>query len=110
VAETVIEQSAAANVGLLDETPAPELTVIGTSFSRRANFVPSLSLALDAPVENMAEDGGGVTNAAIAYFAKPEFLKTPPRAIVWEIPERMIEEPVAASDEHWAQTLRQTGK
>ncbi|HWB47590.1 MAG TPA: hypothetical protein VG651_00655 [Stellaceae bacterium] len=104
-APTVIEQSAAANVGLLDETPAPELAVVGTSFSRRANFVPFLSLALGAPVDNRAEDGGGVTNAAITYFAKPEFHKTPPRAIVWEIPERMIEEPVAASDEAWAATL-----
>jgi alginate O-acetyltransferase complex protein AlgJ len=102
---TVIDQSAAANVGLLDETPAPELAVIGTSFSRRANFVPFLALALGAPVENRAEDGGGVTNAAIAYFAKPEFQKTPPRAVVWEIPERMIEEPVPASDEQWAQSL-----
>jgi alginate O-acetyltransferase complex protein AlgJ len=104
-AVTVVEQSAAANVGLLDETPAPELAVVGTSFSRRANFVPFLSLALTAPVENRAEDGGGVANAAIAYFATPEFQKSPPRAIVWEIPERMIEEPVSASDEHWAQSL-----
>jgi alginate O-acetyltransferase complex protein AlgJ len=111
-APTVIEQSAAANVGLLDETPAPELAVVGTSFSRRADFVPFLSLALNAPVENRAEDGGGFTNAAIAYFAKPEFLKSPPRAIVWEIPERMIEEPVLASDEQWAQLLtsQQPGK
>jgi alginate O-acetyltransferase complex protein AlgJ len=104
-AGTVIEQSAAANVGLLDDTPAPELAVVGTSFSRRANFVPFLSLALTAPVENRAEDGGGVANAAIAYFAKPEFQKTPPRAVVWEIPERMIEEPVSASDAQWAATL-----
>ncbi|HUA56217.1 MAG TPA: hypothetical protein VMB81_28800 [Candidatus Sulfotelmatobacter sp.] len=104
-APTAIEQSAAANVGLLDETPAPELAVVGTSFSRRANFVSFLSLALSAPVDNRAEDGGGVANAAIAYFAKPEFQKTPPRAIVWEIPERMIEEPVAAADAEWAATL-----
>ena len=104
-APTVIGQSAAANIGLLDEIPAPELAVIGTSFSRRANFVPFLSLALGSPVDNRAEDGGGVTNAAIAYFAKPEFQKTPPRAIVWEIPERMIEEPVVAADTQWEATL-----
>ena len=102
---TEIEQSAAQGVGLLDETPAPQLVVIGTSFSRRADFVPFLSLALSAPVDNRAEDGGGVTAAAIAYFAKPEFAKTPPRAIVWEIPERMIEEDVPASDGAWAKTL-----
>jgi alginate O-acetyltransferase complex protein AlgJ len=104
-APSIIEQSAAANVGLLDETPAPQLTVVGTSFSRRANFVPFLSLALGAPADNAAEDGGGVANAAIAYFAKPEFLNTPPRTIVWEIPERMIEEPVAPSDAQWAASL-----
>ncbi len=104
-APTVIEQSAAANVGLLDETPAPELVLVGTSFSSHANFAPFLSLALTAPVENEAEDGGGVTGAAKDYFAKPEFLKTPPRAVVWEIPERMIEEPVPTSDMGWAQAL-----
>ncbi len=104
-AATVVKQSAAANVGLLDETPPPELIVIGTSFSRRANFVPFLSLALTAPVDNRAEDGGGITNAAINYFAKPDFLKSPPRAIVWEIPERMIEEDVLDSDEAWSKSL-----
>jgi alginate O-acetyltransferase complex protein AlgJ len=104
-APTVIEQSAAATVGILDETPAPQLAVIGTSFSRRANFVPFLSLALAAPVENRSFDDGGITKAAIAYFANPEFLKSPPRAVVWEIPERMIEEDVPASDEQWAKSL-----
>jgi alginate O-acetyltransferase complex protein AlgJ len=104
-APTVIEQSAAANVGLLDETPAPELAVVGTSFSRRADFVPFLSLALTAPVDNRAEDGGGVASAAIAYLATPEFAKSPPRAIVWEVPERMIEEPASETDERWAETL-----
>lgn len=104
-APTVITESAAANVGLLDETPAPQLAVVGTSFSRRANFVPFMSLALGAPVENEAEDGGGVANAAMTYFAKPEFQKTPPKAVVWEIPERMIEESVSAQDMKWAATL-----
>ena len=104
-AATDIQQSAAASVGILDETPPPELAVIGTSFSRRANFVPFLSLALTAPVDNRALDGGGITNAAIDYFAKADFLKSPPRAIVWEIPERMVEEDVADSDETWANSL-----
>jgi alginate O-acetyltransferase complex protein AlgJ len=104
-AATVIQQSAAASVGILDKTPPPELAVIGTSFSRRANFVPFLALALTAPVDNRAQDGGGVTNAAIDYFAKPDFLKSPPHVIVWEIPERMVEEDVADTDEAWAKSL-----
>jgi alginate O-acetyltransferase complex protein AlgJ len=104
-AATVIKQSAAASVGILDETPPPELAVIGTSFSRRANFVPFLSLALGAAIDNRAKDSGGLTNAAIDYFAKPDFFKSPPRVIVWEIPERMVEESVADSDETWANSL-----
>jgi alginate O-acetyltransferase complex protein AlgJ len=104
-AATVIQQSAAANVGILDEMPPAELAVIGTSFARRANFVPFLSLALTAPVDNRAEDGGGFTNAAIDYFAKSDFLKSPPRAIIWEIPERMVEEDIVDTDETWAKSL-----
>jgi len=104
-AATVIKQSAAASVGILDETPPPELVVIGTSFARRANFVPFLSVTLTAPVDNRALDSGGVTGAAIDYFAKPDFLKSPPRAIVWEIPERTVEEGVTDADDAWAKSL-----
>jgi len=107
-APTLIEQSAAANVGILDETPAPELAVIGTSFSQTSNFVPFIAMSLGAPVENLAKIGGGITNAAMSYFAKPEFTQSPPRVIVWEIPERMIEEPVEPADETWAGSLGPT--
>lgn len=104
-APTRIEQSAKAGTGLLDEVPAPQLVEIGTSFSRRANFTDYLGMALGAPVDNRAKDGGGLTSAAIAYFGDPAFTKTPPRVIVWEVPERMLQEPVAASDEAWAAGL-----
>ncbi len=105
VATTRIEQSAAAGTGILDEVAAPQLVEIGTSFSRRAEFTGFLGMALGAPVANMAKDGGGLTAAAIAYFGNPAFTKTPPRVIVWEIPERVLEQPVAASDEAWAARL-----
>jgi alginate O-acetyltransferase complex protein AlgJ len=62
-------------------------------------------MALGAPVANMAKDGGGLTSAAMAYFADPAFTKSPPRVIVWEVPERILEEPVAPSDEAWAAGL-----
>jgi alginate O-acetyltransferase complex protein AlgJ len=105
VASTRIEASAKAGTGILDEVPAPQLAEIGTSFSRRANFTDYLGMALGAPVDNRAKDGGGLTSAAIAYFGDPAFTKTPPRVIVWEVPERMLQEPVAASDEAWAAGL-----
>jgi alginate O-acetyltransferase complex protein AlgJ len=104
-AQTRIEESAKAGTGILDEVPAPQLAEIGTSFSRRANFTDYLGMVFGAPVDNRAKDGGGLTSAAIAYFGDPAFTKTPPRVIVWEVPERMLQEPVAASDEAWAAGL-----
>ena len=104
-ASTRIEESAKAGTGILDEVPTPELAEIGTSFSRRANFTDYLGMALGAPVDNRAKDGGGLTSAAMAFFGDPAFTKTPPHVIVWEVPERMLQEPVAASDEAWAAGL-----
>jgi alginate O-acetyltransferase complex protein AlgJ len=91
--------------GLLDEVAAPQVAVIGTSFSRRANFTNFLALALTAPVIDKAEDGGSQTRAAIAYFADPAFTAAPPHVIVWEIPERILQTPVAASETAWAAGL-----
>jgi len=53
----------------------------------------------------MAQDRAGVFTAAIDYFRNPAFTETPPRVIVWEIPERLLDEPLAASDERWAEAL-----
>jgi alginate O-acetyltransferase complex protein AlgJ len=105
VSSTEIEQSAAAGTGLLDETPPPELTLVGTSFSNSSNFAPFLALAIGSPVENKAISGVGITKAAMSYFSSSEFAKSPPRVVVWEIPERMLEQPVSAADERWAQNL-----
>jgi len=100
-----IKQIATQAVGILDDIAAPEVTVIGTSFSRRGNFIGSMSLVLAAPVANMAQDGGWVFTAATDYFRNPAFAETPPRVIVWEIPERLLDEPLAAADEQWAEAL-----
>jgi len=105
VADSEIAQSAKAGTGLFDELPAPQVAVIGTSFSRRANFTNFLAMALTAPVIDKAEDGGSQTKAAIAYFADPAFTAAPPRVIVWEIPERIVQTPVAASEMAWAAGL-----
>jgi len=104
-AATAIEQGAKGDVGILDDVAAPETVLLGTSYSRQANFAGFLGMALGAPIENMALDGGGLANAAMAYFDKPGFSDTPLRLVVWEIPERFLEEPVAASDAAWAESL-----
>ncbi len=92
-------------IGILDEVAAPEVAVIGTSFARRGGFIGSLSRVLAAPVANMAQDGGGVFSAAIDYFRNSAFTKTPPRTVVWEIPERLLDEPLADAEKRWAESL-----
>ena len=104
-AATVIEQGATAEVGILDDVAAPETVLLGTSYSRRANFAGFLGMALGAPVENLAQDGGGMASAAMAYFDKTAFAETPPRLVIWEIPERFLDEPLAAADAAWAEGL-----
>lgn len=100
-----IKQTSGQAVGILDDVTAPEVAVIGTSFARRGGFIGFLSLVLAAPVANLAQDGGGVFTAAIDYFRNPAFTGTPPRVIVWEIPERLLDEPLAAADQQWAGTI-----
>ncbi|ROL69400.1 cell division protein FtsQ [Pseudomonas chlororaphis] len=78
---------------LFGDSNLPNTAVIGTSFSRNSNFLGFLELALGAPMGNFAKDGGEFSGAAKAYFDSPAFKQTPPKLIVWEIPERDLQTP-----------------
>ncbi len=78
---------------LFGDDNLPNTALIGTSFSRNSNFVGFLEAALGAPVGNFAKDGGEFSGAAKAYFDSPAFKQTPPKLIVWEIPERDLQTP-----------------
>jgi alginate O-acetyltransferase complex protein AlgJ len=99
VVEQVIEQGNAASADadnlddLFGDSNLPNVALIGTSFSRNSNFVGFLQRALGAPVGNFAKDGGEFSGAAVAYFDNPAFKQTPPRLLIWEIPERDLQTP-----------------
>ncbi len=78
---------------LFGDSQLPNIAVIGTSFSRNSNFIPFLERAVGASVGNFAKDGGEFSGAAKDYFASPAFKQTPPRLLVWEIPERDLQSP-----------------
>jgi len=78
---------------LFGEDNLPNVTLIGTSFSRNSNFVGFLQMALGAPVGNFAKDGSGFSGGANQYFNNPAFRQTPPRLVIWEIPERELQTP-----------------
>jgi alginate O-acetyltransferase complex protein AlgJ len=84
---------AVAEDDLFGDSQLPNVAVIGTSFSRNSNFIGFLERALGASVGNFALDGGEFSGAAKAYFKSPAFKQTPPKLIVWEIPERDLQAP-----------------
>lgn len=78
---------------LFGDSDLPNVALVGTSFSRNSNFLGFLQLALGAPVGNFAKDGGEFSGGARQYFSNPAFRQTPPRLIIWEIPERDLQTP-----------------
>jgi alginate O-acetyltransferase complex protein AlgJ len=94
-------QPAAAGGGLLDETPAPPVTLIGSSYSVNANFHGRLQQALGVTIGNFAQAGGGFFRAASDYFTGQAFRETPPKLVVWEIPERVIGQPIEPAEQRF---------
>jgi alginate O-acetyltransferase complex protein AlgJ len=84
--------------GLLDETPAPEVALVGSSYSVNANFVGALQEALRSLVFNAATAGGGFAGSAATYFAGETFRESPPRLVIWEIPERVVGQPLTQAE------------
>ncbi len=90
---------------LFGDAGLPTIALMGTSYSRNSNFVPFLEHHLGEPVANVARDGGDFSGAATAFFASNTFRTDPPRIIVWEIPERVIESPVKETEKKWLKAL-----
>lgn len=95
------QPAASGGGGLLDETPAPPVTLIGSSYSVNANFHGRLQQALGVTVGNFAQAGGGFFRAANDYFAGEAFRETPPKLVVWEIPERVIGQPIEPAEQRF---------
>ncbi|MFA6062086.1 MAG: hypothetical protein WC736_05695 [Gallionella sp.] len=102
---TVVPAVEVASDDLFGDAGVPGIALIGTSYSRNSNFVPFLARSLGEPVANLAKDGGDFSGAAIAYFAGSTFRDNPPKVVVWEIPERVIEMPVKQAEQQWFDTL-----
>ncbi|MFA6970386.1 MAG: hypothetical protein WC208_03190 [Gallionella sp.] len=94
---------------LFGDAGLPSIALIGTSYSRNSNFVPFLEHSLGEPVANLAKDGGDFAGAAIAYFGGATFRSNPPKIVIWEVPERVIEAPIKETERKWQQTLARTG-
>ena len=83
----------AAAGGLFGDVEVP-VTLVGTSYSMRANFHGYLQAYLKANTLNVAVDGGGFIQSMSQYLRDDSFKLSPPGLLVWEIPERVFSTPV----------------
>ena len=95
---TVQTAAPVATGGLLDDGPGGDVVLLGSSFSLNANFQGRLQEVLHRPVGNFAVAGGGFAAAAQTYFKGGAFAESPPKLVVWEIPERVVGQPLDALD------------
>lgn len=79
---------------LLGDTSIP-VALVGTSYSAdpRFSFRAFLADALKADVLNVAAEGKGPFDPMTEYLASTPFRDTPPKLVVWEIPERFLDNP-----------------
>lgn len=80
--------------GLLDEGPAVEAVLLGSSYSQNANFQGRLQEALRTHIVTFARPGGGFAGAAREYFTSIAYRETPPKLVIWEMPERVLGQPI----------------
>lgn len=93
VVEVLEKKSATASVGLFDDASVP-VVLVGSSYSRRANFHAYLQRELQADVLNVAKDGGGFLQSLAEYVQDQSFQASKPQVIVWEVPERVFSQPL----------------
>ncbi|MCG8416262.1 MAG: hypothetical protein MI746_18750 [Pseudomonadales bacterium] len=87
--------SSDSEMDLFAEIPAPEVALVGTSYSANSkwNFEGALKLALDEDVMNFATEGEGPIVPMLDFIDRylPELPEL--RLVVWEIPERYLAQP-----------------
>lgn len=105
---TEVAPVAVASDDLFGDAGLPTVALVGTSYSRNANFVPFLEHHLGEPVANLAKDGGDFFGAAADFFGGETFQHNPPKVVLWEIPERVIEMPVTETERQWLEKLNKS--
>lgn len=78
---------------LFGDEEAPEVALVGTSFSATPsyNFLGFLRSALSADVYQAAISGGGFDGAMTQYLASDLYQQHPPKLIIWEFPYQQLQ-------------------
>jgi alginate O-acetyltransferase complex protein AlgJ len=84
----------AASAGDLFGDVGVPVTLVGTSYSANARFgfEAHLKAAIGSDVLNRAQEGGGPFKPMRAYLEEMQTRKDKPRVVIWEIPERYLDD------------------
>lgn len=78
---------------LLGDETVP-VVLVGTSYSANArwSFEPALKVAMARDVVNVAAEGQGPFKPMSTYLRSEAFRDTPPKLVVWEMPDRYVDD------------------
>jgi alginate biosynthesis protein AlgX len=81
-----------ADADLLGEVPAPEIVLVGTSFSANPlyHFAGFLQQSLQADVQNAAVAGSNFEGAMTQYLLSETFRTRPPKLLIWEFTHQQL--------------------
>ncbi|MBK7360797.1 MAG: hypothetical protein IPJ01_00355 [Micavibrio sp.] len=90
--QTVEEGAADATAESLFSEKSPAVTLVGTSYSANPkwNFAGFLKENMQTDILNAADEGLGPFETMDKYLSNEAFKKTPPKLVIWEIPERYL--------------------
>ncbi len=108
VLRQVVADGGGGGLGLFDEVTIP-VALVGTSYSEQTNwgFRESLKLHMGADVLDAAVEGRGPVVVMLDYLENKALEQTPPKLVVWEIPERFM--PVVYDTKGHEATLERLG-
>lgn len=93
------EQVTSADALFGDDAAAQRVALVGSSYSRNAYFIDWLSQALRTDVGNLARDGGGFSHSMLDFLKQEARNDAPTPWLIWEIPERVLQEPLGADEQ-----------
>lgn len=83
---------------LFGDTSSQRVALVGTSFSNNSHFSDFLAAALASEVGNFSRDGGGFAQSMFDFLEQEVQNQSPTPWIIWEIPERVLQEPLQDID------------
>ncbi|QRG08124.1 hypothetical protein EZH22_07260 [Xanthobacter dioxanivorans] len=84
--------------GLLDDVPAPQVVLAGSSFSRNSGFLEFLQAGTGTEVAQRSRDGSGFAGQLLEILMDQPEILAQTRLVVWEFPMRALTRPLSEAE------------